>query len=60
MMTPRARKFMTVPVLLAIAGCLFLFRRTKKPRPPDPDQDALIDAMSEQSFPASDAPAYQP
>lgn len=43
--------------MLAVVGGVFLFRRIKRARPAERD-DARLDDMVEQSFPASDAPAY--
>jgi len=44
--------------LLAVVGGVFLFRRIKCAPRAEPDHDARLDEMLEQSFPASDAPAY--
>jgi hypothetical protein len=44
--------------LLAVAGGVFLFSRIRCVRPVERDHDARLDEMLEQSFPASDAPAY--
>ena len=44
--------------LLAVAGGVFLFRRIKCAGRAEPADDARLDEMVEQSFPASDAPAY--
>jgi hypothetical protein len=43
--------------LLALAGGVFLFRRIKCGRQAE-REDARLDEMLDQSFPASDAPAY--
>jgi hypothetical protein len=43
--------------LLAMAGGVFLFQRIKCTRRVEQD-DAKLDDMLDQSFPASDAPAY--
>jgi hypothetical protein len=48
--------------LLAVAGGVFLFRMIRGARRTDRDEeerlDCMLDGMLEQSFPASDAPAY--
>ena len=56
--------------LVALAGGVFLYRKVKSSSAGQmahdavlratkkQTDDALVDAMSEQSFPASDAPAY--
>jgi hypothetical protein len=44
--------------LLALVGGVFLFRRIKWAGRNERDDDARLDEMVEQSFPASDAPAY--
>ncbi len=43
--------------LLAVAGGVFLFQKLKCSRQAERD-DARLDDMLDQSFPASDAPAY--
>jgi len=43
--------------VLAMAGGVFLFQRIKCTREAE-RADARLDEMLEQSFPASDAPAY--
>jgi len=44
--------------LLAVIGGVFLFQRIRCARRAGSEPDATLDAMVEQSFPASDAPAY--
>jgi len=44
--------------LLAIAGGVFLFLRIKCARRTERDDEARLDGMLEESFPASDSPAY--
>ena len=47
--------------LMALFGGVFLFnmmKRSANAHTKKQTDDALVDAMSQQSFPASDAPAY--
>jgi hypothetical protein len=47
--------------LMALAGGVFLFNIVKKTTDAQTKKqtdDAIVDAMSQQSFPASEAPAY--
>jgi hypothetical protein len=44
--------------LLAVVGGVFLFRRIRCGRRVEGDDEARLDEMVEQSFPASDAPVY--
>jgi hypothetical protein len=44
--------------LLAVLGGVFLFRRIRCARRAGPEHDARLDEMLDQSFPASDSPAY--
>lgn len=53
----------TIISLMAIAGGVWLYRKLKASADSLAEakrraDDVLVDAMSEQSFPASDAPAY--
>jgi hypothetical protein len=56
-MTGRTPKALIIS-MLALAGGVFLFQRIKCARQADREDDARLDDMVEQSFPASDAPAY--
>jgi hypothetical protein len=56
MTNSRARK--VAISLLAVVGGVFLFHRISSARHSEPDRDARLDEMLDQSFPASDAPAY--
>ena len=55
-MTKQTPKTMILS-LLAVAGGMFLFQKIKCARQVE-REEARLDEMLEQSFPASDAPAY--
>jgi hypothetical protein len=44
--------------LLAVVGGVFLFRKFKGARRDGNDDDAMLDEMLDQSFPASDPPGF--
>jgi hypothetical protein len=56
-MTKHTPLTLIISVLAAIGG-VFLFRQIKSARRAEPVDDGGLDEMVEQSFPASDAPAY--
>jgi hypothetical protein len=57
-MTIREPKVMILSLALLTCGVYLFSKMRTLAQASDSRKDALVDAMSEQSFPASDAPAY--
>jgi hypothetical protein len=56
-MTKQAPKTLIIS-LCAVVGGVYLFRKLMCARRVERDDEARLDEMLDQSFPASDAPAY--